>query len=269
MQRFTSKIAYQLLMAAKASYQYIFPDRSVDKPVIFVAGVQRSGTNMVMDVLERSYETEVYHERSKKAFSNYEMLDSTIIRDLYRKSKGKHFVIKTLCELQRLNELMEQFPNSKVIWVFRHYDDSINSMLVSFKNQARQAKEVAEDRNGSQWRGQGMSDTTHKLVKDLVHDKLSNESGAAIFWYYRNILFFENHFPDNDRVMLISYEQMVQDPQNHFNTIFTFLDLKYTPRISKNVHSRSIRLREPREIDQNIRDQCNMLYKKLTQFTVK
>ena len=40
---------------------------------LFVGGVQRSGTNMLMDVLERSYETDVYHERDPRAFDGYQM----------------------------------------------------------------------------------------------------------------------------------------------------------------------------------------------------
>lgn len=269
MKKIIKKLSYLTMLLIKKLYQTLFANKNNNKPVIFVAGVQRSGTNMVMDVLERSFETQVYHERNEKAFSNYEMRDVSTIKKLYKESRGKYFVIKTLCELQRLNDLMAQFPNSKVIWVLRQYDDSVNSMLVSFKNQAKQALEVAEDKMGSQWRGEGMSDKTHELIRALIHDDITDESGAAIFWYYRNVLFFENGFADNDRVMLVSYEHLVKDPQNQFNTIFKFLGPKYTPRISKHVHARSIRLREPRDIDQNIRAHCEQLHKELMQYALK
>ena len=269
MKSIVKKIAYIYLIISKKMIQTLFPDKNKDKPVIFVAGVQRSGTNMVMDVLERSYETDVYHERDERAFNNYEMREIPVIMDLYQQSKGKYFVIKTLCELQRLNELMDTFPNSKAIWVLRHYDDSINSMLVSFKNQADQARQVAGDRLGSQWRGQGMSDATHQKVRELVHDDISDATGAAIFWYYRNILFFENNFDKNNNIMLISYEKLVRNPQQQFQKIFDFLGLKYTPRISKNVHARSIRLREPKPIDTEVRDLCETLHKQLMQRALK
>ncbi len=263
------KLAYLYLLVSKKIIQFLFPDRTKDKPVIFVAGVQRSGTNMVMDVLERSYETDVYHERDERAFNNYEMRELPVIKALYQNSKGKKFVIKTLCELQKLNDLMAAFPDSKVIWVLRHYDDSINSMLVSFRNQANQAKQVANDRLGSQWRGQGMSDKTHQLVRELVHDDISDATGAAIFWYYRNILFFEQGLDKNKNVMLISYENLVQKPQQQFQKIFDFLGLKYTPRISRNVHARSIRLREPKIIDSKVRSLCETLHNQLMQLALK
>src|SRR5688572_22752173 len=37
---------------------------------VFVAGVHRSGTNMMMDILERSWETDVLHESDSRAFED-------------------------------------------------------------------------------------------------------------------------------------------------------------------------------------------------------
>jgi hypothetical protein len=94
--------------------------------MIFVAGVQRSGTNMLMDVFEKSLQTDVFHERDRRAFDNYLMRPTSIIRQLYDQSPAPFFVIKALCELQRLESLLKEFAPSKAIWVVRDFEDVVN-----------------------------------------------------------------------------------------------------------------------------------------------
>src|ERR1700721_775604 len=52
--------------------------------VVFVGGVQRSGTEMVMDVLERSPDTRVFHEQDPRAFDRFELRADEVIRPLAR-----------------------------------------------------------------------------------------------------------------------------------------------------------------------------------------
>ena len=69
------------ILLAKAVWQRVVPRPPV-RTYVFVAGMQRSGTNMVMDVLERSLGTDVYHENDPRAFERYEMRDPAVIRQL-------------------------------------------------------------------------------------------------------------------------------------------------------------------------------------------
>jgi hypothetical protein len=167
------------------------------KRVVFIAGHQRSGTNMLMDILERSYETDVYHERDPRAFASYQMRELPIIWDLYHRSKAPLFVIKALCELQDLPELMQAFPGARTVWLIRNYDDVVNSAVRSFPDFAKYARWLADAPELTGWRGQGMSPETRTLVRSLVHPDLSETSAAALQWYVRNILFFERDMDQN------------------------------------------------------------------------
>ena len=73
-------------LALKHAVQRARARRGGPPLTLLVAGVQRSGTNMVMDVLERSLETDVYHERDPRAFDNYEMRPLEVIRGLRARS---------------------------------------------------------------------------------------------------------------------------------------------------------------------------------------
>ncbi|RLQ20758.1 sulfotransferase family protein [Seongchinamella sediminis] len=227
--------------------------------VAFIAGVQRSGTNMMMDVLERSAETDVYHERDRRAFDNYQMRQPAVIHSLLRRSRGRCFVIKSLCELQHLQRLMEEFTPARTVWIVRDYRDVVNSMCKSFGNQGKQVKRIAVDRDADGWQGQGMSDATHALVRDHVHDAISDPSAAALIWYFRNQLYFDQGLDGDPRVLLVRYESLVTQPEPEFRRIFAFLDLAYRRGHSRKVVPHSIRKAREPDIEQPIRDLCEAM----------
>lgn len=226
-------------------------------PVSFVAGVQRSGTNMLMNVLERSFVTEVIHERDRRAFDRYQMRDAGRIRALLESSRAEHFIIKSLCELQDLTRLMDEFAPARTIWIVRDYNDVVNSMCASFSNQSRLVNRIAENRDNGGWQGKGMSDATHERIKSVMHENISDTSAAALMWYYRNQLFFEQGFDRDPRVLLVRYESLVTQPEPEFRRIFMFLGIGYRPWHSRKVVAHSIRKARIPEIEPPVRALCD------------
>ncbi|MCW8874202.1 MAG: sulfotransferase [Gammaproteobacteria bacterium] len=249
------------LMIAKGLYQKLASrNHGASLPAVsFVAGVQRSGTNMLMDVLERSFVTDVIHERDRRAFERFQMREPAVIRALVEGSRGGHFIIKSLCELQHLTCLMEEFAPARTVWIVRDYNDVVNSMRVSFGNQAKQVKRIAKDRDSDGWQGQGMSDTTHALVKERVHPEITDVSAAALIWYFRNQLFFDQGFDRDPRVLLVRYESLVTQPTLEFQRIFAFLELPYRPWHSRKVVAHSIRKARQPEIEPAVLELCEAM----------
>jgi hypothetical protein len=258
-------LAHALLRRRKALVHRVRKLRGTasERRYVFVAGMQRSGTNMMMDLLERSLETDVYHERDPRAFDNYQMRARHIVRRLADRSPASVFVIKALCELQELRSLLDEFAPGRAIWVVRDYEDVVNSMLVSFRNQAKQVQRIVRDRDGSGWLGRGMSDHTHALVCRLVHPALEDASAAALQWYFRNILFFEQGLDRDPRVLLVEYEAMVSEPSYNVRLVCDFLGLDYTSALGAGVFATSIRRRKPPSIDPRIREQCDGLRERI------
>lgn len=246
------------LLLAKTVWQRVVPRPPV-RTYVFVAGMQRSGTNMVMDVLERSLGTDVYHENDPRAFERYEMRDPAVIRQLANASRAPFFVIKALCELDLMPGLMQTFSPAKALWILRDVEDVVNSATRSFRNFPAQVGRIAQDRNAAQWRGRGMSDETHALVRKLYHPDMNEPTAAALTWYFRNILFFENGFDRDPRVRLVRYECLVTDPQAQFGEVFAFLGIPYSSRISSIVSARSIRKNPPPPIEPEVRALCEAL----------
>jgi hypothetical protein len=130
-------------------------------------------------------------------------------------------------------------------------------MLASFKNQAKQVLRVAKTRsNDDWWLGKGLSDETYAIVTQLAHPDISDASAAALIWYFRNVLFFEQGFDSDPRVRLVQYESLVSDPQQELRCVFGFLGLDYSARISSKIFASSIKRHNPPPIEPPIEQLC-------------
>ncbi len=227
---------------------------------VLIAGSQRSGTNMLMHVLQWSSYTHVFHESDPRAFERYEMRPTETIVALARHSKAPFFVIKSLCELDRLSELMDQLVPAKTLWCVRNYNDSVRSMTRSFGLFGEQVRRLSLDKAAAGWRGRGMSDATQSLLRRLYHPGLSEASAAALMWYYRNILFFEHGLDRDPRVGLVVYEDLVRQPVIEGERIFEFLGLPgWSPWITRKIHSHSVKDHPCEDIGPDVRALCEAL----------
>lgn len=256
-----ARIERGVLLLAKQTHQRM--SATVPRLHVLVAGVQRSGTNMLMDVLERSWDTDLYHETDARAFDTYEMRPRPVIHALIERSPAPVFVIKALCELDQLKSLLDEFAPAKSVWMVRDYNDAVSSALVSFRNFAKQVGRIAIDRNADGWRGRGMSDETHALVRSLYTAQMNDATAAALIWYFRNMLYFEQNLHQDEHVMLAHYENLVTAPQVEFPRIFDFLGLNYSPFVSRKVFANSIRHRSPPPIAEPVRALCERLSTRL------
>jgi len=234
-----------------------------DREVVFVSGVQRSGTNMLMEVLERSWETEVFMETDPRAYDNYLMRERPIIRRLVEASPSRTVVIKALCEAHEVAQLMADFAPARAIWMYRHYDDMINSNMVAWPGGRNQIEDIVRDRDSAGWRGRGMTDETHAIIRRHHRPEMNDASALGLFWYYRNQLFFDQGFDRNDRVMLVRYESMVTDPAKHVAAIARFAGIECRRSMVDLISPASVRKRPSPDIDGDVRALCDEMLARL------
>lgn len=262
-----TRIRHALWRHGKAWRQRLRP-RPVARHV-FVAGMQRSGTNLLMDVLDASTETRVFHETDPRAFERYEMRDAAVIRQLVQESRAPVFVIKALCELDYIPSLMETFSPARTLWVVRDWRDSVNSAIRSFGNFVPQWHRLANG-DADDWRGRGMSPATRELLLALYRPDASEAEGAAIMWFYRNVLFFEHQLAKDPRVRVVFYEALVQDPMREVAAVYDFLALPgFNAAIAGRIHARSVRHRSPPDISPAVTALCDELLARFKALSVR
>jgi hypothetical protein len=235
--------------------------RRAHEHCLFVAGVQRSGTNLLMEVLERSVETDVYHETDPRAFRNYQLRDEATLRRLVARSPAPLVVIKCLMESQRLRQLLDDFKPAQGIWMFRHYHDVVNSMTKSFGNQARQVARVA--RGEQDWWSENIAPDTLSIVSEAAATPLDDMSAAALQWFFRNRIYFDQALEDDPRIMLLPYEQLVTEPLATLPRVAEFSNVELGERAARIITPTSVGKRKPPAIRPDVDALCAALHQQL------
>lgn len=248
-----------LFLGAKRTRWALAPVPPARRRRVLVAGVQRSGTNMLMDILEKHWEVDAYHERDPRAFDNYAMRDWPVIERLMARSGHPVFAIKSLFELQILPELMTRMAPARTLWIVRHHHDTVNSTLKSFSRNLVPRINRALKPDTDEWLGGGMSPTTRERLAPLVHPEMKPADAAAIQWYFRNILFFEHGFDRNAAVLPIGYEHLVTDPETQIRRLCDFLEIPYQPRMSRGIYASSIGKRRKPVLSPEVESLCEEL----------
>ncbi len=236
------------------------------KTHVLVAGSQRSGTNMLMGILERSRQTDVYHESDSRAFHEFQMRDLETIRALTRANNSPFFVIKSLCELDQLKEISTALGPTKTIWIYRHYTDMVNSGRRQFSSLPGAVARMVQRSQLDDWRVRGLTDDIHATLVEHMDEHATENTAIALFWYARNQLFYEMALDRDPNVLLVNYERLVTEPAREAKRVFDFIGLEYSPSVHAQVFSTSIKKNPaPTALAESTRALCDRLFDRLDQ----
>jgi hypothetical protein len=227
---------------------------------VFVVGCQRSGTTMLVHNLNRSWEVELFNEDNPKAFHNYELFDLEVVSRLVRQSYAQAVLFKPIVDTYRTHLLLQIFPESKVLFLFRHFDDIVNSMLRTFGDDAKRHVDWWLESDFETFSPFLPTPETQKLIHTLYQPNLNVESVSALYWLLQNRFYFDLNLSQDSRVKLIQYESLVQTPETSFREICDFMEIEFRSSMIKNVRTSSITRYAPPQIDSSIRSACHKLW---------
>jgi hypothetical protein len=102
-----------------------------------------------------------------------------------------------------------------------------------------------------------------ELIRSFDFDAISAESGAALFWFLRNSLFFDMGLDERPDVALASYLHTVKEPEPAMRALCAFLDLPFKPELIAHIDRRADRPADRLAIDGRIRGLCDVLQDRL------
>ena len=228
----------QAKTVSQARFGWLHPRREG-----FVFGCQRSGTKMVMRVLDAAPDTRVFHENHTVAFQDFQLRSDRVLRALMALNPAPVPVFKPICDSHRAAEILGRFPTARGLWIVRGADDVANSAVAKWGgHQAELIRAIlAGDTETWGWRTAGVTDAVRSaLAQACARAPITDHEGALLFWFVRNHAFFDQELHLEPRVRLVHYRHLVSAPEAHFPTVFAHLGARYSSRFVADVNDRSV-----------------------------
>jgi hypothetical protein len=230
---------------------------------VFLVGLQRSGTNMIVRGLERSPQFEVHNENDRAAFHRFRLRPDPVIKELVVRSRHPFVLFKPLCDSHRVGDLLDHLETpspGRAIWLVRSVDDRVRSSVEKFGGaNLRALRLIADGRGGELWQGQGLSEESLTLIRSFDYDRLSPWSASALFWYVRNAILFERGLHERPDLVVVAYERVLEEPRASIQQLCRFLGVPYEDRFAAHVSTSRRVERPPLDIDPEIRRRCDEL----------
>lgn len=227
---------------------------------VFLAGVQRSGTNMVVRGLEKAPQVEVHNEDDGRVFHRFRLRSDAVLTGTIARSRHQLVLIKPLCDSHRLGDLLDATPGSTALWAWRNVDDRVRSAVAKFGDVNRRVlAEIAAGQGLDRWQAARLSPASLQLIRDVDPARLSPESAAALFWLVRNRLVLELGLARRPDVLLVSYDRLVREPEKNMRGVAEFIGLEFTPGLCDHIDTRSMTATPPLDLDPRIRAECDEL----------
>jgi hypothetical protein len=199
---------------------------------VFLVGLQRSGTNMVVRGLERSAQFEVHNENDRTLFLRYELRSLDRVRAVVQQSRSRFVLFKPLCDSHRTPELLDDLGTTmppRVIWAYRGVEGRVRSSLSKFRDHNLVVlSDVAAGRSMDRWQAQGIQPDTMEVIRSFDWTRMSPASASALFWYVRNRPLFDLDLTDRPDLVVISYRGLVRSPRESFEPVVNLLGLRWS-----------------------------------------
>ncbi len=192
-----------------------------EKVVIFIYGCQRSGTSVTSGILSKLKNVMSYPETnnpltdqdSAEPHHTIRLNNLEDVRDKINTNHQQFIVIKPLVESQRALEIVDFFPNSKGMWLYRNYRDVVNSMVQKWgEEQGIPHLKPILTGNQRNWRSEKLPSNVREEILSLHDQGISQVDAWALFWYARNSLFFSQKLHTDPRFILMKYQKLVTTP---------------------------------------------------------
>lgn len=243
--------------------------RTLERPkVLLIVGCQRSGTTLMARLFDADRDCRVFNEFSALSSVGKDGIRLNPLPDVaavLSRVPAPLVVAKPLVETQRVRTLLNYFPASKALFMYRRYADVASSDLRKFgqRNAIDNIRPIAAG-NTHDWRSAGATPLVREQVGKFFAETMNPNDAAALFWYARNQLYFDLELAQHSEAMLCRYEHLAAEPAVVMRRIYEFAgatcpDLSHT----RQVHSSSVTKGKNLELLPEVRALCEQLQARL------
>jgi hypothetical protein len=264
LQRRVARKVPRIVKAARQWARVIATGRRPDTRVVFVVGSQRSGTRLPVQVMDYAPDIATFTEGTSPYFDRVLLRPLAVVEAALRRSPAPVVILKPICETHRVLELLDRFPGSRAVWIFRNYRPASLSASVKWKSGRENLRRLAQgDFRAAGWRTGGLTEEKLELVRRLYRDDMSLYEAEMVMWYLRNGLFFDLRAGDRPDVLLVRYEDLVAEPGRRFADLFEFIGTPMPSRAVAALRPSTGTKRSYPEIDPALRVLCEEMHERL------
>jgi len=261
--------AFRFFRLRKRIRQFFKHRAGMDKTVLFIVGCQRSGTSMIHHLFRLDRDTVTYDEisplSSRDPVEGLRLNPLPEVKARVLADRAPLVVCKPLVESQNLDILLDLFPVTRAIWMYRDYRAVVLSNLKYFgRNTGHKdlAPIIAGD--AANWRAEKLAESDRDIIRDLYSPEMDPHDAAALYWYARNSLFFSRGFHADGRIMACRYSDLVIRPAEIMAEAYRFVGRPYPgDRIVADVFTGSRGRGRELELSPRVRELCEGMLTKL------
>ena len=254
------------LAMVKRSARSIVRARPAERRVVLIFGCQRSGTTMLQQTfLDRSWRVLILEEHDRRlvepgpgetTWQEY----STVLGRI-RRLPFEVVAAKPLVESASATALMDAAGAVKAVWMLRHYRGVARSNVSRFgiDNPYRDLQPI-RSRDALDWRYRGATEETWETVTALLNRRLTPFDAAAVFWWTRNQLYFDQRLGEDDRIRILRYERACNQPDEVIRSLSDYIGVALPPgSIPSRVRAQPSHP-ETTELDPDVERLCRKLW---------
>ncbi len=253
---------------AKRLARSIIPARPDERRVVLIFGCQRSGTTMLQQTfLDRSWRVLILEEHDRRLVGPGPGPEETTWQEYstvlgrIRRLPFEVVAAKPLVESASATALMDAAGAVKAVWMLRHYRGVAQSNLNRFgmDNPYRDLQPI-RSQDTLDWRYRGATKETWETVTALLNRRLTPFDAAALFWWTRNQLYFDQRLWEDDRIRILRYERTCNEPNEVIRSLSDHIGLTLPlGSIAPRVRARPFPP-ETRELDPDVERLCRKLW---------
>lgn len=225
-----------------------------------MVGCGRSGTNMLVYRLSRTWELDLVNEQDPRAFRHWWLRDLDSLATVARVSRARRILFKPILDTPRVPELLARFPEAKVLFAVRHWTAVVRSARVAFGIDGlpgRVAGWMADDFAEFHT---PVPEATRQRVRVLWRADLDPNSATALYWLFYTGLYLDLGLEADPRVCLVLYEAVMEQPDRRLREICAFLEIGFRQRMIAGIAPRKRHGTEALEAEPAIAEACEALY---------
>lgn len=208
--------------------------RRSDRHLVLIFGCQRSGTTMIQQTfLDRSWRVLILEEHDRRLVGAGPGTEETTwqeysaVLDRIRRLPFEVVAAKPLVESASATALMDAAGEVKAVWMLRHYQAVARSNVRRFGADNPFADlEPIRSRDALDWRSKGVAEETCATVTALMERRLTPVDAAALFWWTRNRLYFDQRLGEDDRIRILRYERACNEPDEVIRALSGYIGLE-------------------------------------------